>query len=357
MSKKLFRALKYVKNKPVEISVGISPEEAAQDNVGDDKAKLVFTTDRRIFLNGEEIARTKGDERPKPIVNKAIPLHPMIGSRYVVRKSKKSDIRGKFRLQFIVLKNAVYDDDTTVDLNALFDSLRTVFGNNVEIGELYIFGYSTFEKQWLRNWMTFSPIEITHSLPISAGFLTFVATFVIGIPNLDSEFFVIRVKNRGRNILEKPEFEAEVTGDINLDTNRYLKFRDEPTASPHFELHNGKVYCVKMPNVPDVLLANIDDHNQYDGLNTLKFFNNLYGYRKRKKYNDVVIPFKESLGFKEKKNAWVRITSEGDYYNSINPMRFYPVKNHGFSCKDQSIHFVEFRVCNLEGKIIKNGTP
>ena len=67
MSKKLFRALKYVKNKPVEISVGVSPEEAAQDNVGDDKAKLVFTTDRRIFLNGEEIARTKGDERPKPI--------------------------------------------------------------------------------------------------------------------------------------------------------------------------------------------------------------------------------------------------------------------------------------------------
>ena len=351
MSNKLFRSLRYVKNKPVEISVGISPEEAAQDNVGDDKAKLVFTTDRRIFLNGEEIARTKGDERPKPIVNKAIPLHPMIGSRYVVRKSKKNDIRGKFRLQFIVLKNAIYNDDTTVDLNALFDSLRTVFGNNVEVGELYIFGYSTFEKQWLRNWMTFSPIEITHSLPIPEDIFTFVATFVIDIPNLDSEFFVIRVKNRGRNILEKPEFEAEVTGDINI------KFRDEPTASPHFELHNGKVYCVKMPNVPDVLFPGINDPKQYIGLIHLKIFNNLYGYRKRKKYNDVVIPFNKSLKFKEKKNAWVRITSKDDYYNSINPMRFYPVKKHGFSCKDQSIHFVEFRVCHLDRKIIKNGTP
>lgn len=357
MSNKLYRALRYVKNKPVEISVGIRPEEAAQDNVGDDKAKLVFTTDRRIFLNGEEIARTKGDERPKPIVNKAIPLHPMIGSRYVVRKSKKYDISGKFRLQFIVLKNAVYDDDTTVDLNALFDSLRTVFGNNVEVGELYIFGYSTFEKQRLQNWMTFSPIEITHSLLIGTDFLTFVATFVIDIPNIDSDFFVIRVKNRGRNILEKPEFEAEVTADLNLDSTRDLKFRDEPTASPHFELHNGKVYCVKMPNVSDVLLADINDHKQYDRLDTLKRFNNLYGYRKRKKYRNVVIPFNESLDFKEKKNAWVRITSKGNYYNSINPMRFYPVKKHGFSCKDQSIHFVEFRVCNSEGKIIKNGTP
>lgn len=304
MSNKLFRSLRYVKNKPVEISVGVSPEEAAQDNVGDDKAKLVFTTDRRIFLNGEEIARTKGDERPKPIVNKAIPLHPMIGSRYVVRKSKKYDIRGKFRLQFIVLKNAVYDDDTTVDLNALFDSLRTVFGSNVKVGELYIFGYSTFEKRWLRNWMTFSPIEITHSLPIGADILTFVATFVIDIPNLDSEFFVIRVKNRGRNILEKPEFEAELTADLNLSNTR-----DEPTASPHFELHNGKVYYVKMPNVPDVLFAGINDPNQYNGLDVLKRFNNLYGYRKRKKYNNVVIPFNESDGFKEKKNAWVRITS------------------------------------------------
>lgn len=53
MSNKLFRSLRYVKNKPVEISVGISPEEATQDNVGDDKAKLVFTTDRRIFLPAE----------------------------------------------------------------------------------------------------------------------------------------------------------------------------------------------------------------------------------------------------------------------------------------------------------------
>ena len=104
MSKKLFRALKYVKNKPVEISVGISPEEAAQDNVGDDKAKLVLTTDRRIFLNGEEIARTKGDERPKPIVNKAIPRFPMIGSRYVVRYSKPA---GFFKLNFVDRKSVV----------------------------------------------------------------------------------------------------------------------------------------------------------------------------------------------------------------------------------------------------------
>lgn len=357
MSNKLFRSLQYVKNKPVEISVGIRPEEAAQDNVGDDKAKLVFTTDRRIFLNGEEIARTKGDERPKPIVNKAIPRCPMKGSRYVVRKSKKYDILGKFRLQFKVLKNAVYDDDTTVDLNALFDSLRTVFGNNVEVGKLCIFGKNTVEMQELRNWMTFSPNEITHSLPIRANLLTFVATFVIDIPNIDSDFFVIRVKNHGRNILEKPEFEAEFTGDMNLDRTLFIKFRDEPTASPHFELHNGKVYCVKMPNVPDVLFAEINDPVQYVGLDILKRFNNLYCYRKSKRYNDVVIPFKESLGFKWKKNAWARITSEGNYYNSIKPMRFYPVKKHGSSCKDQSIHFVEFRVCKSEGKIIKNGTP
>lgn len=315
MSNKLFRSLKYVKNKPVEISVGISPEEAAQDNVGDDKAKLVFTTDRRIFLNGEEIARTKGDERPKPIVNKAIPLHPMIGSRYVVRWSKPMKT---FKLNFVVSGKIASSEEEQIDLTNLDAEVVRIFGEeNIHGRSITI--PNTGEGYISLPWQLSTTVNNTYD-----GDIKVLVQYLVDIPRYDTNFFVLKVNTN--DILSSPNFEKEIK-------------ENEPCASPDYAIMNGRLLCIKMPNVKD----------RYEYFDEAGFFettnkNKVYRFRRLKIY----VPF-EKIGkqnYKDvekvyKRDAWVCYAKNRiRYWFNKAIHRFYGIKKHGI-CREQSIHYVE----------------
>ena len=325
MSNKLFRSLRYVKNKPVEISVGISPEEAAQDNVGDDKAKLVFTTDRRIFLNGEEIARTKGDEHPKPIVNKAIPLHPMIGSRYVVRYSKPARF---FKLNFVVSGKIASSDEEQIDLTNLDAEVVRIFGEENIHGRSITIAIPG-EGHISLPWQLSTTVNNTYD-----GDIKVLVQYLVDIPNYDSNFFVLKVNTY--DILSSPNFEKEID---DYEPPYHPKFMNEPCASPDYAIMNGNLFCVKMPNVKDSY-----DYFDKAGFYEATAYNKVYRFRRLKKY----VPF-EKIGNPPyndvekvyKRDAWVcyaenRINHEFD--KAIH--RFYGIKKHG-KCREQSIHFVE----------------
>lgn len=363
MSNKQFKSLRYTKDKPLEFTVGIPAAEAEQDNVGDDKAKLVITSDRRLFLNGEEICKPR-PVRPAPIVNKAIPLRPMVGSRYVLRRSKrpKDEIEivsphDKFRLQFVVLKNAPFDDDTIVDLNGLYASLQTVFVGKISLGCLYGYGSYYFLKTPLDSTlMNFCANDISHDYNTKAEIMTFVAEFLIDIPDLDSDFFVIRVKKYDGKILTNPEFEAELCYKQNDERYNYeVRIKDEACASPDYAIMNGKLFCVKMPNVQDSFgfikgVENVD-------FMCAKNYNNAYQFISFRNYREARPTFHIREKIFYKKNGWNRITSEHGFYNQNHSVRLYPVKKHG-TCKEQSIHFVEYRaIYNANAmRLQKNGT-
>ena len=327
MSKKLFRALKYVKNKPVEISVGISPEKAAQDNVGDDKAKLVFTTDRRIFLNGEEIARTKGDERPKPIVNKAIPRFPMKGSRYVVRWSKPMKI---FKLNFVVSGRIASSEEEQIDLTNLDAEVVRIFGEENISGRFITIAVPDSVNGYISlPWQLSTTVNNTYR-----RYIKVLVQYLVDIPNHDSNFFVLKVNTN--DILSSPNFEKEIN-----DTKDpyHPQIKNEPCASPDYAIMNGRLFCIKMPNVKDSY-----EYFDEDGFYEATAKNKVYRFRRLKKY----VP-SEKIGETPynpdervyKKNAWVcyaenRINQKFD--KAIH--RFYCIKKHG-KCREQSIHFVE----------------
>lgn len=327
MSKKLFRALKYVKNKPVEISVGISPEEAAKDNVGDDKAKLVFTTDRRIFLNGEEIARTKGDERPKPIVNKAIPRFPMIGSRYVVRWSKTMKT---FKLNFVVSGKIASSEEEQIDLTNLDAEVVRIFGEE-NIRDRFIkmaiptrgVGYISLP------WQLSTTVNNTYDEEIKV-----LVQYLVDIPNYGRNFFVLKVNTN--DILSSPNFEKEFNGKT---TPFHPQIENEPCASPDYAIMNGNLFCVKMPNVKDSYVA--------EGMRTMppdmieaKNTHNVYYFRGTVQYKTGNgCPYHIDNSFL--RWVWVR-SSNGDNTMKRKPYRFYAIKKHGRS-REQSIHFVEFK--------------
>lgn len=274
MSKKLFRALKYVKNKPVEISVGVSPEEAAQDNVGDDKAKLVFTTDRRIFLNGEEIARTKGDERPKPIVNKAIPLHPMIGSRYVVRYSKPMKT---FKLNFVVSGKIASSEEEQIDLTNLYAEVVRIFGEeNIQGRYITMAITNGFESYISLPWQLSTTVNNT-----SHGEIKILVQYLVDIPEYGRNFFVLKVNTN--DILSSPNFEKEIKDDV---PHYHPKIENEPCASPDYAIMNGNLFCVKMPNVKDRY-----EYSDEAGFDEATAYNKVYRSRILKKY----VPF-EKIG-------------------------------------------------------------
>ena len=335
MSNKLFRSLRYVKNKPVEISVGISPEEAAQDNVGDDKAKLVFTTDRRIFLNGEEIARTKGNERPKPIVNKAIPLHPMIGSRYVVRYS---EIVGMFRLNIIVAKKVLCDSEEVIDISRLDAKLQEIFGEHVidkfltcTNGESQNVGY---EAQTYKT--SFTPKEFN----VDAFSMNVIAQYNFCISNYNQNFFVLRMLSD--DILH-PDFELEIyTDQVPNKTPdeclKHPKVDNEPCASPDYAIMNGNLFCVAMPKTKEMY-----EYYDVEGLREVLQYNNVYRFETFRYYVPYDIIGKQS--YEERRHlykmaAWVRTKRESNYKFRHKTYRFYGIKKHG-KCRDQSIHYVE----------------
>lgn len=335
MSKKLFRALKYVKNKPVEISVGVPPEEAAQDNVGDDKAKLVFTTDRRIFLNGEEIARTKGDERPKPIVNKAIPIFPMKGSRYVVRYSKRLE---RFILNFIVAKNVRCDSEEVIDISRLDAKVTELFGEH-DIDK-YLFcsnGKNTSVGYIPQMYKTsFTPKEFG----VDAKCMNIIAQYRISISNYEHNFFVLRMLSE--DILYA-NFELEIFNfhDPEQPTESVIKlpkFTNEPCASPDYAIMNGNLFCVAMPKTKEM-------YKYYDveGLREVLKHNNVYRFEKfitYVPYDIIGIQSYEGAHTLHKRAAWVRTKKEANYKFRKKTYRFYGIKKHGKS-RDQSIHYVE----------------
>lgn len=323
MSNKLFRSLRYVKNKPVEISVGISPEEAAQDNVGDDKAKLVFTTDRRIFLNGEEIARTKGDERPKPIVNKAIPRFPMIGSRYVVRYSKLTE---HFKLNFIVSGKIASSEEEPIDLTNLDAEVVRIFGEENIKGRTITIAIPDGGVAYVSlPWQLSTTVNNTYDLDIKI-----LVQYFVDIPEYGNNFFVLKVNTN--DILSSPNFEEEILND-------HPKIENEPCASPDYAIMNGSLFCVKMPNVKDRY-----EYFDETGFNEATADNKVYRFRRKKRY----VPF-EKIGkppYKDvervyKRDAWVCYSDSRIYWKFDKAIhRFYGIKKHG-KCREQSIHFVE----------------
>ena len=325
MSKKLFRALYYVKNKPVEISVGVRPEEAAQDNVGDDKAKLVFTTDRRIFLNGEEIARTKGDERPKPIVNKAIPRFPMKGSRYVVRLSKPMKT---FKLNFVVSGKIASSEEEQIDLTYLDAEVVRIFGEENIKGRQITIAISD-EGYISLPWQLSTTVNNTYD-----GEIKVLVQYLVDIPEYGSNFFVLKVNTN--DILSSPNFEKEIN---DVDRDLCLKIENEPCASPDYAIMNGNLFCVKMPNVKD-------RYEYFDGAGFYEATseNKVYRFKRRKLYvphEKIGKPPYKNVAHVYKRDAWVRYS----YNRSIqqfdkNIHRFYGIKKHG-KCREQSIHFVE----------------
>ena len=327
MSKKLFRSLKYVKNKPVEISVGVSPEEAAQDNVGDDKAKLVFTTDRRIFLNGEEIARTKGDERPKPIVNKAIPRFPMKGSRYVVRYSKPMRT---FKLNFVVSGKIASSEEEQIDLTNLDAEVVRIFGEEKICGRFITIAFSLQDDNGgyiPLPWQLSTTVNNTYD-----GYIKVLVQYLVDIPNYDSNFFVLKVNTN--DILSSPNFEEEI-----ITTDYRPQIENESCASPDYAIMNGNLLCVKMPNVKD-RYEYFDEAGFYEAMAK----NKVYRFRRKKRY----VPF-EKIGnppYKDvervyKRNAWACYADSRrlkQFDKAIH--RFYGIKKHGM-CREQGIHFVE----------------
>ena len=327
MSKKLFRALKYVKNKPVEISVGISPEEAAQDNVGDDKAKLVFTTDRRIFLNGEEIARTKGDERPKPIVNKAIPRFPMIGSRYVVRYSKPA---GLFKLNFVVSGKIASSEEEQIDLTNLDAEVVRIFGEENIKGRTITIAIPDVGMGYVSlPWQLSTTVNNTYDLDIKI-----LVQYFVDIPEYGSNFFVLKVNTN--DILSSPNFEKEIKDD---EPPYHPKFMNEPCASPDYAIMNGNLFCVKMPNVKD-------RYEYFDGSGFLDatYENKVYRFKRKKRYvphKKIGKPPYKDVEHVYKRDAWVCYASNRSVLQfDENIHRFYGIKKHGM-CREQSIHFVE----------------
>lgn len=325
MSKKLFRALEYVKNKPVEISVGVSPEEAAQDNVGDDKAKLVFTTDRRIFLNGEEIARTKGDERPKPIVNKAIPRFPMKGSRYVVRWSKPMRC---FKLNFVVSSTIASSEEEQIDLTNLDAEVVRIFGEeNIRYRSITMAipgeGYISLP------WQLSTTVNNTYDVDIKV-----LVQYLVDIPEYGSNFFVLKVNTD--DILSSPNFEKEINDTYDP---YHPQIKNEPCASPDYAIMNGNLLCVKMPNVKDSY-----EYFDEDGFYEATAKNKVYRFRRIKRY----VPFEkignppyEDVVRVYKRNAWVCYAENRMCYRFNKAIhRFYAIKKHG-KCREQSIHFVE----------------
>lgn len=325
MSKKLFRALRYVKNKPVEISAGVSPEEAAQDNVGDDKAKLVFTTDRRIFLNGEEIARTKGDERPKPIVNKAIPRFPMKGSRYVVRWSNPM---GHFKLNFVVSGKIASSEEEQIDLTNLDAEVVRIFGEeNIRRRKITMAipdeGYS------ILPWQLSTTVNNTYD-----GEIKVLVQYLVDIPYFGRNFFVLKVNTN--DILSSPNFETEIN-----DTNDpyHPQIENEPCASPDYAIMNGNLFCIKMPNVKDGY-----GYSDEDGFWEATHENKVYRFRRKKIYVPCEKignpPYKDAVHV-YKRDAWARYAKNKISLKfNIAIHRFYGIKKHG-NCREQSIHFVE----------------
>lgn len=335
MSNKLFRSLRYVKNKPVEISVGISPEEAAQDNVGDDKAKLVFTTDRRIFLNGEEIARTKGYERPKPIVNKAIPRFPMKGSRYVVRWSENA---GMFRLNIIVAKKVLCDSEEVIDISRLDAKVTELFGETefyksltCTNGESNAVGYKTQQYK-----TSFTPKEFN----VNAFSMNVIAQYGFSISNYNHNFFVLRMLSE--DILEA-NFELEIfnfhdTGQPSKPVIKLPKVENEPCASPDYAIMNGRLFCVAMPKTKEMY-----GYHDVDGLREVLGYNNVYRFEKLRNYVPYSIIGQQKYKGNHnsyKSSAWVRTKRESNNKFRQKTYRFYGIKKHGKS-RDQSIHYVE----------------
>lgn len=325
MSNKLFRSLRYVKNKPVEISVGISPEEAAQDNVGDDKAKLVFTTDRRIFLNGEEIARTKGEERPKPIVNKAVPRFPMIGSRYVVRYSKPA---GFFKLNFVVSGKIASSEEEQIDLTNLDAEVVRIFGEQNICGRFITMaipgvGYVSLP------WQLSTTVNNTYDVKIKV-----LVQYLVDIPEYGTNFFVLKVNTN--DILSSPNFEKEIN-----DTNDpyHPQIKNEPCASPDYAIMNGNLFCIKMPNVKDSY-----EYSDKVGFYEATQNNKVYRFRRqilyvpherigKQPYNNVERVYK--------RDAWVCYAEKRMCFRFNKAVhRFYGIKKHGM-CREQSIHYVE----------------
>lgn len=350
MSNKLFRSLRYVKNKPVEISVGILPEEAAQDNVGDDKAKLVFTTDRRIFLNGEEIARTKGDERPKPIVNKAIPRFPMIGSRYVVRRGK---FDGSYMLNFIVSKRLNEGSTDEINLSKLDAEVVRIFGEeNIQKRNLTaiatVGGYTT---------LTWNPIfrvsDYTKLKDNSIYTFKVLVQYRLSIPRFRKNNFVLRI-NTG-DILSEPNFEMEVDNGTEFGT-RFVS--DEPCASPDYAIMNGNLFCVKMPNVENTY-GTTDGIHIFPEMESAKKTHNIYrkmmAYYRSREYDNF------SIRASIRRGMWIRNTRFGIVMKK-KPHRFYAIKKHGRS-REQSIHYVDFKFApvlykeNPKWRAIKNDVP
>lgn len=325
MSKKLFRALKYVKNKPVEISVGVSPEEAAQDNVGDDKAKLVFTTDRRIFLNGEEIARTKGDERPKPIVNKAIPRFPMKGSRYVVRYSKP---RALFKLNFVVSRQIASSEEEQIDLTNLDAEVVRIFGEE-NINGRYITMAIPYKGYISLPWQLSTTVNNTYF-----GDIKVLVQYLVDIPGYATNFFVLKVNTN--DILSSPNFEKEIN-----DTKDpyHPQIKNEPCASPDYAIMNGRLFCIKMPNVKDSY-----EYFDEDGFKEATDKNKVYRFRRIKIYvpsEKIGNPPYKDVEHVYKRDAWVCYAENRMYYRFNKAIhRFYAIKKHG-KCREQSIHFVE----------------
>ena len=327
MSNKLFRSLRYVKNKPVEISVGISPEEAAQDNVGDDKAKLVFTTDRRIFLNGEEIARTKGDERPKPIVNKAIPRYPMKGSRYVVRWSKAMKT---FKLNFVVSGKIASSEEEQIDLTNLDAEVVRIFGEENISGRFITIAATSNDSGYISlPWQLSTTVNNTYD-----GDIKVLVQYLVDIQEYEANFFVLKVNTN--EILSSPNFEKEIN---NTARHYHPKIENEPCASPDYAIMNGNLFCIKMPNAKD-------RYAYFDklGFDKATNKNKVYRFRRLKCY----VPF-EKIGKQSYKdvervykiNAWVCYAKKRMCHRFNKAIhRFYGLKKHG-TCREQSIHFVE----------------
>lgn len=336
MSKKLFRALRYVKNKPVEISVGVSPEKAAQDNVGDDKAKLVFTTDRRIFLNGEEIARTKGDERPKPIINKAIPRFPMKGSRYVVRYS---NVKQCFYLNIIVAKNVRCDSEEVINISTLEAKLQEIFGE--EILPLHLTGSSGEDGGVGYGERPYKTSFTAKELNVEESSMNVIAQYAIYRNNYNHNFFVLRMLSN--NILN-PDFELENYDEQDsYDTPdkvlKHPKFENEPCASPDYAIMNGNLFCVKMPNVKDSYVAEGKGTMPPDMIEAKNTHNVYYFLGKVDYKTGDVCPHHIDSTLRHR--VWVR-HSHGGLTMKRKPYRFYAIKKHG-RIREQSIHFVEFK--------------
>lgn len=350
MSNKLFRSLRYVKNKPVEISVGISPEEAAQDNVGDDKAKLVFTTDRRIFLNGEEIARTKGDERPKPIVKKAIPRFPMKGSRYVVRRCK---FDGAYMLNFIVSKKMNEGSTGEINLSELDAEVVRIFGEE-NIQKRNLTAIATTDGYTVLTWEPiFRVSDYTKLNGNSRYAFKVLVQYRLSIPRFLKNNFVLRI-NTG-DILSEPNFELELYNGTEYGT-RFVS--DEPCASPDYAIMNGNLFCVKMPNVENSYDTTDGKHispEMESAIITHNVYRKMMAYYKCREYENF------SIRASIRRGMWIRNTRFGLVMKK-KLHRFYAIKKHGRS-REQSIHYVDFKFAPVlykdvpQWRVIKNDVP